>query len=69
MSRVATDRIRRTTFPPRLSMDAYVEFLVASLAGVDAEKANQLKRIQKVIRVPFSFPPASKRMLRVTTDR
>jgi len=45
-------------------MDAYVDFLTASLAGMDAAKADRLKRIQKDIRVPFSFTPTPKRMMR-----
>jgi len=42
-------------------MDAYVDFLAASLCGVDAGKADRLKRIQKDIRVPFSFTPPATR--------
>lgn len=40
-------------------MDAYVDFLAVSLAGMDAAKADRLKRIQKDIRVPFSFTPTA----------
>ena len=65
MSRIASDRIRRTMPPPHLTMDAYVDFLAASLFGVDAGHADRLKRIQKDIRVPFSFtPPATKTVRR-----
>jgi hypothetical protein len=44
-------------------MDAYVVFLAAMLAGVDAVKADRLKRIQKNIRMPFSFTPMAEHLL------
>jgi len=47
--------------PPRLTMDAYVDFLAVSLAGADAAKTARLKRMQKDIRVPFSFHPTPRR--------
>jgi hypothetical protein len=41
--------------PPRLTMDAYAEFVEASLAGADPVNVTRLKRIQKRITVPFSM--------------
>jgi hypothetical protein len=66
MSRATTNRTCRITRPPHLTMDAYVDFLAASLPGVNAAKADRLKRIQKDIRVPFSFTPTPKRMMHST---
>lgn len=61
MSLAATNRTCRTTPPLHLTMDAYVDVLAASLASVDVVKADRLKRIQKNIRVPFSFASPPKR--------
>jgi len=42
-------------FPPRLTMEEYVEFVGASLLQCDPEKARLQKAIEKDIKVMFSF--------------
>jgi hypothetical protein len=42
-------------FPPRLTMEEYVEFVGASLLQCDPEKARLQKELEEDIKVMFSF--------------
>jgi hypothetical protein len=44
-------------FPPHLEMEAFVNFVDASIAAADPAKAARQKNIEERITVPFHFRP------------
>ena len=44
-------------WPPRLSMNAYADFVERPLFGARREMAERQKRLEERIATPFRFPP------------